>query len=79
MYISYEDKSGKQYENEISLDNINVKATVYDNFEVVKDTNDMQKTGKVMVWIVIAVCVAAVVIYGIRKRRKKKLAYLDEF
>lgn len=79
LYISYEDKSGKQYENEISLDNINVKATVYDNFEVVKDTNDMQKTGKVMVWIVIAVCVAAVVIYGIRKRRKKKLAYLDEF
>ena len=79
MYISYEDKSGKQYENEISLDNINVKATVYDNFEVVKDTNDMQKTGKVMVWIVIDVCVAAVVIYGIRKRRKKKLAYLDEF
>lgn len=79
LYISYEDKSGKQYENEISLDNINVKATVYDNFEVVKDTNDMQNTGKILIWIVIAVCVVAVVIYGIRKRRKKKLAYLDEF
>lgn len=79
LFICYEDKTGKQYENEVSLDNINVKATVYDDFEVVKDTNDMQNTGKILIWIVIAVCVAAVVIYGIRKRRKKKLAYLDEF
>lgn len=79
MIIFYEDKAGNQYKNEVEMNEIKVTAVVYNDFEVVKERKDLSGIGKTVFWIVIGILVVTVIFLFLIKRRKKKLAYLDEF
>lgn len=79
LIIYYEDKSGNQYENEIEINEIKVTAVVYEDFEVVKESKDLSGIGKKILWGVLGTILVVVIIWFIMKRRKKKLAYMDEF
>ena len=79
ILICYEDKSGKQYENEVELNEIRVAEVLYDDFEVVKESKDYSSVVSKVVWGLVILVILAVIIVLLVKRRKKKLAYLDEF
>lgn len=79
MIIRYENKAGNQFENEIELATIPVSEVVYSDFEVVKESKDYSAVISKIVWVVIVLVIVAFVIWLLIKRRKKKLAYLDEF
>ncbi len=79
IIIYYEDKSGTSYENTIDLEEIHVTATVYEDFEVVKESKDYHGIVKIIVWVVLIVAVVILIVWLILRRKKKKQAYLEEF
>lgn len=79
LIVCYEDKSGNVFEEEIALQNISVVAVVYDEFEVVKDSKDYSGIWKSILIVIVTILIIGLVSFLWWKRRKKKLAYLDEF
>lgn len=78
IFISYEDKEGKEYTQEVEIDVI-VTKPIYENLEKVKEAADHSKTIKTVVTLIVVILVIAAFIYLSIKRRKRKQQILDEF
>lgn len=78
LIISYEDKEGKIYKQEIQFD-VMVTKPIYENLEKVKEAADHSKTIKTVVTVIVVILVVAAFIYLSIKRRKRKQQILDEF
>ena len=78
LIISYEDKEGKIYKQEIQFDVI-VTKPIYENLEKVKEATDHSKTIRTVVTVIVVILVIVAFIYLGVKRRKRKQQILDEF
>lgn len=78
LLITYENKSGESFCENFELGPVDVSATIYDDFEVIKDT-ETKVSVKVIVLVVFAILFLVIIVCFLIKRRKKKLKMLDEF
>ena len=78
IIISYEDKIGNVYKEEIKF-GIDISEPIYENLEKVKETADYSRTIKKIAWILIVIAAVLIMIFLYIKRRKRKQQILDEF
>lgn len=78
LIVSYEDVAGNIYKEEAEI-MVSVAQPIYENLELVKEARDSSGTVKMVLWIVAGVAVAAVVVWLLIQRRKRKKSILEEF
>lgn len=79
IHIYYEDKAGNSFEKKIEIAQILVSEAQYDDFEVIKESEDTGNWLKFAAGMVVAILVILALGRWVWKRRQKKLAMLEEF
>ncbi|MCM1159414.1 MAG: hypothetical protein NC300_12000 [Bacteroidales bacterium] len=78
IIISYEDRKGNVYKEEVSL-MVFVEEPIYENLEKIKDTPDYSGTIKRVFSVAVVVIIILLIIFWMIQKRKRKQKILDEF
>lgn len=79
LIVKYDTKAGETITTEMLIDDISVGVPVYENLEKIKEGSDMSSVWSTIGKIIAGIIIAAVIVYALYRRQKRKQRILEEF